>query len=62
MSYDVHIKTTDGGVQYNALSYGVKEQLLWVQLGDDERSELSISVPAIGSLTSSTHLAMTPLA
>lgn len=36
MAYDIHIKTTDGGVQYpNALSYGVKDQLLWVQIGSD---------------------------
>jgi hypothetical protein len=36
VAYDVHIRTVDGGVQYpNALSYGVKDQALWVQVGDD---------------------------
>jgi hypothetical protein len=35
--YDIHIRTADGGVQYpNALSYGVKDQALWVQVGDGE--------------------------
>jgi hypothetical protein len=31
---NIHIKTADGGVQYpNALSYGCKDHLLWVQVG-----------------------------
>jgi hypothetical protein len=31
---NIHIKTADGGVQYpNALSYGCKDLLLWVQVG-----------------------------
>jgi hypothetical protein len=39
VAYDVHIRTSDGGVQYpNALSYGIKDQALWVQVqaGEDE--------------------------
>lgn len=38
MAYDIHIRTADGGVQYpSALSYGVKDQALWVQVqvGED---------------------------
>ncbi|CPR12384.1 hypothetical protein BN971_03682 [Mycobacterium bohemicum DSM 44277] len=36
MTYDVHIKTADGAVQYpNALSWGTKDQILMVQVGTD---------------------------
>lgn len=36
MTYDIHIRTADGFVQYpNAFSYGVKEGILRVQVGDD---------------------------
>ena len=37
MTYDVHIKTVDGFVQYpNAFSVGVKDGILMVQVGEDE--------------------------
>jgi hypothetical protein len=37
VAYDIHIRTTDGGVQYpNALSYSVEDQILRVQVGEDE--------------------------
>ena len=40
VTYDIHIKTTDGSVQYpNAHSAGVKDQILRVQLGDLEKGE-----------------------
>lgn len=36
MPYDIHIRTADGGVQYpNALSYGVDDGILRVQVGED---------------------------
>ena len=36
MTYDVHIRTVDGFVQYpNALSYGVHDGILMVQVGED---------------------------
>jgi hypothetical protein len=34
--YDIHIRTADGGVQYpSALSYGVDDGILRVQVGED---------------------------
>jgi hypothetical protein len=34
--YDIHIRTADGGVQYpNALSYGVDDGILRVEVGED---------------------------
>jgi hypothetical protein len=37
VTHDVHIRTTDGGIQYlDALSYGVVEGVLMVQVGEDE--------------------------
>jgi hypothetical protein len=39
VAYDIHIRTTDGGIQYpNALGYSLKDQILSVQVGDDEIS------------------------
>lgn len=36
MAYDIHIRTADGGVEYpNALSYGVDDGILRVQVGED---------------------------
>jgi hypothetical protein len=48
VAYDVHIRTADGGVQYpNALSYGLKDQALWVQVqvgeGGDESDTIYFS-------------------
>jgi len=37
VTHDVHIRTTDGGIQYpDALSYGVVDGVLMVQVGEDE--------------------------
>jgi hypothetical protein len=37
VTHDVHIRTTDGGVQYpDALSYGVVDGVLMVQVGEDQ--------------------------
>jgi len=34
--YDIHIRTADGGIEYpNALSYGVDDGILRVQVGED---------------------------
>jgi hypothetical protein len=36
VSYDIHVRTADGGVQYpNAFSYGVEDGILRVQVGED---------------------------
>ena len=36
MVYDIHIRTADGGIEYpNALSYGVDDGILRVQVGED---------------------------
>ena len=36
VTYDIHIRTVDGGVQYpSAFSYGVEDGILWVQVGVD---------------------------
>jgi hypothetical protein len=48
VAYDIHVRTADGGVQYpNALSYGVKDQALWVQVqvgeGEDESDTIYFS-------------------
>jgi hypothetical protein len=37
VTHDVHIRTTDGGVQYpDALSYDVVDGVLMVQVGEDQ--------------------------
>jgi len=37
VTHDVHVRTTDGGIQYlDALSYGVADGALMVQVGEDE--------------------------
>lgn len=37
MTHDIHIRTTDGGVHYpDALSYGVIDGALMVQVGEDK--------------------------
>jgi len=47
VAYDIHIRTVDGGVQYpNALSYGIQDQMLWVQVGvDPDESDKSYFSP-----------------
>jgi hypothetical protein len=36
VAYEIHIRTADGGVLYNnALSYGVIDQILMVEVGAD---------------------------
>jgi hypothetical protein len=36
VAYDIHIRTADGGIEYpNALSYGVDDGILRVQVGED---------------------------
>ncbi|MGB3521948.1 MAG: hypothetical protein WBA50_10775 [Mycobacterium sp.] len=47
MSYQIHIKTVDGDVKYDALSYGIKDLLLWVEVGkDDGGSETTYFSPS----------------
>lgn len=36
MTHNIHIRTVDSSIRYpQALSYGEKDQILWVQIGDD---------------------------
>ena len=36
MTYDIHIRTVDTSIRYpHALSYGITDQVLSVQIGDD---------------------------
>jgi hypothetical protein len=36
VAYDIHIRTADGGIEYpDALSYGVDDGILRVQVGED---------------------------
>jgi hypothetical protein len=45
VAYDIHIRTADGGVQYpNALSYGVNDQALWVQVQAGEDADESDTI------------------
>jgi len=36
VTHNIHIRTVDSSIRYpHALSYGEKDQILWVQIGDD---------------------------
>jgi hypothetical protein len=36
VTHNIHIRTVDSSIRYpQALSYGEKDQVLWVQIGDD---------------------------
>lgn len=36
VTHNIHIRTVDSSIRYpQALSYGEKDQILWVQIGDD---------------------------
>jgi hypothetical protein len=43
VAYDIHVRTADGGFRYlDALGYGVKDQVLWVEVqvgGDGDESD-----------------------
>ncbi|GCA99050.1 hypothetical protein NCCNTM_26850 [Mycolicibacterium sp. NCC-Tsukiji] len=43
VTHNIHIRTVDSSIQYpNALSYGEKDQILWVQIGDHADSSDTI--------------------
>ncbi|MDH6244689.1 hypothetical protein M2432_002334 [Mycobacterium sp. OTB74] len=36
VTHDIHIRTADSSIRYsNALSFGISDQVLWVQVGED---------------------------
>ena len=36
VTHNIHVRTSDSSIQYpNALSYGIADQVFWVQIGED---------------------------